>query len=220
VFEQVKTVTLRENITAQLVEAILSGRLKPGDRLNESELSRQLQVSRAPIREALQRLQEQGLVVNEPRRGMFVISLSDEELQKINSLRLVLEIEALELCRRNLQPAGRKKLSALLARMEPDRSKPAIETAQLDLEFHRAIWSQAGNEYLVKTLNGLTAPLFAYATLIRPQRQRLRVVLESHLPLMEFVEGRSPEPAGPVMAAHLSLRWDNPARYSSYALKS
>ena len=66
---------LSQDIAEQLVEAVLSGRLKAGSRLNESQLSRELHVSRAPIREALKQLQEQGLVVHQPRRGMFVVSL-------------------------------------------------------------------------------------------------------------------------------------------------
>src|SRR3954463_6410511 len=98
----VKTSTLRENVAEILINAILSGKFKPGDRLNESELGRQLRVSRAPIREALQQLQEQGLGMNYPRRGMFVVSLTEQDIRKINSLRLLLEAEALLLCRKNL----------------------------------------------------------------------------------------------------------------------
>src|SRR4051794_591821 len=93
-----RSATLRENVVEILIEAILAGKFRPGDRLNESELGRRFQISRAPIREALQQLQEQGLVLNQPRRGMFVVSLTDQDIDKINSLRLILESEALLLC--------------------------------------------------------------------------------------------------------------------------
>ncbi|MGA8266797.1 MAG: GntR family transcriptional regulator, partial [Candidatus Acidiferrales bacterium] len=89
------TRTLKEQVVRLLRTAILSGKISAGGRLNESQLARELGVSRVPIREALQQLEQQGLVVNVPRRGKFVISLSDEEIQKINSLRLILEAEAL-----------------------------------------------------------------------------------------------------------------------------
>ena len=82
------TITLKNHLVAALRDAIIAGKIKPGQRLNESQLARQYGVSRIPVREALQQLQEQGLVMNHPRRGMFVNILSDEDCQKINSLRV------------------------------------------------------------------------------------------------------------------------------------
>lgn len=215
-FTPVRAATLKENIVEVLVEAVISGKLKPGDRLNESELSRQLGVSRAPIREALQLLQEQGLVENHPRRGMFVVDLEEEGAQKINSLRLILEAEALDLCRAHLTPEGEKKLNDLLARMDQRTGMTAIEATHLDLEFHRTIWSQTGNEYLEKTLNSLTAPLFAYATLTKPKREKMRMILDSHRPLMDYILAKHPKKsARQVIWEHLDLRWNDPAKYCS-----
>jgi DNA-binding GntR family transcriptional regulator len=215
-FTPVRAATLKENIVEVLVDAVISGKLRPGDRLNESELSRQLGVSRAPIREALQQLQEQGLVENHPRRGMFVVNLEEAGAQKINSLRLVLEAEALDLCRAHLTPQGEKKLAGLLARMDQKTGMTAIEATRLDLEFHRAIWSQTGNEYLEKTLASLTAPLFAYATLTKPRREKMRMILDSHRPLMDYIQARHPrKTARQVMWEHLDLRWNQPDKYCS-----
>jgi DNA-binding GntR family transcriptional regulator len=214
-FTPVHAATLKESIVGVLVDAVTSGKLKPGDRLNESELSRQLAVSRAPIREALQQLQEQGLVENHPRRGMFVVNLDQAGSQKINSLRLILEPEALDLCRTNRTPAGEKELHDLLSRMD-QRSMTAIEATRLDLEFHRAVWRQTGNEYLEKTLASLTAPLFAYATLTKPKQEKMRMILDSHRPLMDYILARKPrKTAYQVMWDHLKLRWEDPGRYSS-----
>ena len=83
--------TLKSYVVQRLREAILSGRYKPGDRLNESQLAREFDISRIPIREALIQLQEYGLVMNHERRGMFVTLLSEEDVQRINSLRIILE---------------------------------------------------------------------------------------------------------------------------------
>jgi DNA-binding GntR family transcriptional regulator len=181
--------TLRHSVVDLLVNAILSGRIAPGERLNESALSRQLQVSRAPIREALQHLQEQGLVINKPRRGMFVVSLTDDQITKINDLRIVLEAEALELCRARLDAAFRKKLLAALERLERDAPMTALEATRADLNFHRLIWAHTGNEFLERTLNSLSAPLFAYILVQKPSSHCAKVVLDSHRPLYEFVCG-------------------------------
>src|SRR3954471_13395969 len=89
--------TLRAHVVQMLSQAILSGKYKPGDRLNESQIDRELNISRIPVREALSQLQEQGLVQNRERRGMFVTNVSGEEVLQIISLRLILETEAFRL---------------------------------------------------------------------------------------------------------------------------
>src|SRR5260370_40119309 len=85
VFRPVTTPTLKDHVLELLADAIVSGKIRPGERLKELDLARQLHVSRAPIREALSRLQEQGLAVRRPRRGLLVVSLGQEEIQMITS---------------------------------------------------------------------------------------------------------------------------------------
>src|ERR1700722_20252106 len=129
------TRTLKDQVVRLIRTAILSGKISAGGRLNESQLARELGVSRVPIREALQQLEQQGLVVNVPRRGKFVISLSDEEIQKINSLRVILEAEALRLCRAKITSEGIETLNRLNENMQQAGGLPEIEAAALDLEF-------------------------------------------------------------------------------------
>ena len=205
--------TLKDTAAELLAEKILSGKIRPGERLNESELSRQLQISRAPIREALQHLLEQGIVVNITRRGMFVVSLEQEDIQKINSLRLILEAEALRLARRLAKPADIEKVARLLKKMENMEPAPTSSSVQIDIEFHRTIWRIAGNEYLEKILTSLTAPLFAHAMLMLLRSEKQRMVLDSHRPLLLFLQGKSKSSAEEVMSAHLSLRWTDPAYF-------
>ena len=75
--------TLKTHVYNALRSAIITGRYKPGMRLNESQLARDFNISRIPIREALMQLQEHGLVMNHERRGMFVTVLSPEDVQPI-----------------------------------------------------------------------------------------------------------------------------------------
>src|SRR5580692_8108023 len=112
------SVTLKEHVAERLRESIVSGVYKPGTRLNESKLARQFGVSRIPVREALMKLQMQGLVMNHPRRGMFVNTLSEDDTQKINSVRIVLESEAIKLCRARLTPEMDGRLNGIVERME------------------------------------------------------------------------------------------------------
>jgi DNA-binding GntR family transcriptional regulator len=211
------TGTLADRTLALVTEAILSGKIKPGERLNESQLARDLQVSRAPIREALRRLQQQSLVVNNPRRGLFVISLDEEDIQKINSLRVILEAEALRLASKKITPQRLKKLEQLLLTMERTDPTPTQLSMRVDFEFHETIWSFSGNEYLEKILSNLTAPLFAHSVRTLLRADKLRMVLDSHRPLYEFICGENKKSAEQIMVDHLSVRYRDSAKFSSMA---
>ena len=214
-FAPVRLATLKENIVEILAEAIFVGRMKPGERVNESQLARELEVSRAPIREALQQLQEQGLIINHPRRGMFVVHLEDEDLQKINSVRLILEAEALRLARANYSPTAHAKLAQILERMERSEGSAPGVRVKLDAEFHKTIWSLSGNEFMERTLTTLTAPLFAYGVIKAMEADEVRHVIHSHHPLLEFLSGRTNASAESVLGDHLKIPWNQPDRFSS-----
>ena len=132
--------TLKSHIFQGLRDAIVSGRYRPGDRLNESKIAREFGISRIPVREALMQLQEHGLVMNHERRGMFVTRLSEEDVQRINSLRVVLEAEALKLCRLRISRKDAARLNEIMERMEAWTERTEMDAAALDLEFHRTLW--------------------------------------------------------------------------------
>jgi hypothetical protein len=199
--------TLKENIAGTLTDAIFTGKLKPGERLNESQLSRELKVSRAPIREALQHLQEQGLVMNSPRRGMFVVLLEDDDIAKINSVRLVLEAECFRLARKNMVKSDETRLLHALDRLEQSEAATPAVRARYDFDFHRAIWRLCGNDYLERTLHGLTAPLFAHAVLRIILSEQVRLIVRSHRPLMNYLQNKSDITAEELIADHLNINW-------------
>lgn len=155
--------TLKSHILRLLRQAILSGRYPPGSRLNESQLAREFSISRIPIREALMQLQESGLVTNHARRGMFVTRLTDEDVQRINSIRVVLEAEALRLCRANMTKAAAARLSAMVEQMEAWEVGDRPAGATTDFEFHREIWALSGNPYRAH-------PRLAVHRTLRPRR--------------------------------------------------
>lgn len=207
--------TLKRYLAQRLRDAILSGKYLPGDRLNESMIAREFNVSRIPVREALFQLQESGLVTNRKHKGTFVTQLSEADTQKINSVRLVVESEALKLARLHMTPPIADRLAALVDQM--DRWKGELsEAAALDLEFHRALWEASGNPYLVKTLDSLLAALFAHATLERVSFELHRWRLNHHRALLHAVL----DPHGDIPGAlliHLRLGYKEPEKFSSLA---
>src|SRR5689334_25428564 len=94
--------TLKTHIFSGIRDAIVSGRYRPGDRLNESQIAREFGISRIPARAALMQLQEHALVMNHDLPAMFVTQPSEEDLQRIHSLPVVLDAESLKRCLPNL----------------------------------------------------------------------------------------------------------------------
>ncbi|MGA2390023.1 MAG: GntR family transcriptional regulator [Candidatus Sulfotelmatobacter sp.] len=212
--------TLKAHLITSLRDAIITRAFKPGDRLNETQLARKYGVSRIPVREALLHLQEQGLVMNHPRRGMFVNILSDDDCQKINSLRIILEAEAIKLCRARLTAASEAQLLVLVERMEKWNAGSEVDAAALDLEFHRALWNLSGNNYLEKVLNSQVPMLFAHQALEYTNHKERLWPLNHHRQLLDVVLGKSEKTAEEAMIDHLRLRYTNPQRYSSLAYAS
>jgi DNA-binding GntR family transcriptional regulator len=152
---------------------------------------------------------------------MVAVSLTEEDVSKINSLRVILEAEALRLTKARLTSQAEEKLAKLVERIERSGPGSPYELARLDFEFHRAIWSLTGNEYLEKTLCTLAAPLFAHSGVaFARQSKDAKTDLESHRPLFDFVRGISSGlSAEEAMVKHLEY-WKDPTRYSSLAIRN
>ncbi|MBU3078213.1 GntR family transcriptional regulator [Sphingomonas quercus] len=208
--------TLRTHLVKVLRSQILGGKYRPGDRLNESQIAREFNISRIPVREALSQLQEQGLVMNHERRGMFVVQLSNDEVQQINSLRMVLEAEAMRLARARMTPDVLAELTALVEQMEAWEG-PLLDAAALDRKFHAVIWQASGNPYLERTLVLLTTSLFAHKALEHVSSEIRRWRLNHHRELLDYVSGGPGDPQM-AMLTHLRMAYTEPERFSSLAV--
>lgn len=165
-FAPVRREATRDKVSAALRDAILSGRLAVGQRLPEVELTRQFQVSRAAIRESLQQLAHEGLVVLNSHRGAQVVDLAPEEIDEIISVRLLLEPEAVRLARQRMTAEERAELIAAGDQVELARPRPQ-EFVRLDRGFHELIWRFSGNATLYRHLSLLVSPLFSLGTILR-----------------------------------------------------
>jgi DNA-binding GntR family transcriptional regulator len=210
--------TLRAHVVKMLSADILAGKYKPGDRLNESQIARELNISRIPVREALSQLQEQGLVQNRERRGMFVTHIGPEEVAQISSLRIVLETEALRLAQAHMTPETLAQLEGLMDQMDAWNGT-LLEAAALDLEFHRVIWKATGNPYLERALNSLMVPLFAHKTLEHVTQDVRRWRLSHHRIILDSIAGRTSDDLQEALLTHMRMSYTEPERYSTLAKK-
>ena len=154
----------RKNLTDQVVAALrvmmFSGQVPAGRRLIETDLANKLGVGRGSLREALRKLEGEGLVESIPGRGTYIASLSERDIQEVFSLRLVLETAAISLAIKNATPEQFDKLQETLdIMMETARLGDAVAVVELDLKFHRQIWEMADHQRMKNVLEGLLSQL-------------------------------------------------------------
>jgi len=154
---------MRSRLTDHLIDAILHGELRPGDRIVEGKLARQLQVGQSTLREALQELEHRGLVTKRENRGTFVTKLTTKDVEGIYAVRLELEPLAASLAHSRLTPEHAARLNHFVDMMESARlRRDLFEILRNDLAFHQHIWKLSDNTALERALNLVCAPLFAF----------------------------------------------------------
>ena len=139
--------SLAERAYRSLKETIAEGRLKPGQHVGETAFAERLGISRTPVREALQRLARDGLVVLDARNGARIADLSLEAVQELYDLREILEGSAARLAALNAKASDLQRLEAILAKEAALGDDPAA-LAKLNKLFHQSLCEAAHNRYL------------------------------------------------------------------------
>lgn len=183
--------TLRDSVRQTLREAILKGRLAPGEPINQVTLAKEFGVSRGPLREALSLLEEEGLVTNIPYRGTFVADFNDRIIHDTYSLRRVLEQFAVELAMTRHNPAEMADLRAVYLSMAAAIEAGEMEQFhELDLAFHRQIYAMADHELLAQMWTTIEANVkrsIFYGN-FQHQDDPPGILLDSHRLILEAIE--------------------------------
>jgi DNA-binding GntR family transcriptional regulator len=197
--------SLSEEVVVSLRDAILSGKLGPGQRLREELLASSMNVSRGPVREAIQQLEREGLVLMSPRRGATVARLSRDDLDEVYSLRRVLE-------RLAVQEAIRKADASHLATMQGvvDEMSKCVEhgiseqqAAELDTRFHQLLLEAAQHKRLLRSWLELRSQihlLLLSRTVDKDFREHL---VKSHAGLLATIRDRDETRALDFIEEHL-----------------
>jgi DNA-binding GntR family transcriptional regulator len=197
--------SLTQQAYAGLRDKIVTLQLAPGALLNDAQLMQELKLGRTPIREALQRLACEGLVVLRPRRGAFVASLSITDLQQIFELRLVIEPQAAAMAAERATSADLAVMTASVAQLEQaDPNGSPQVYIEIDRSFHRAVARAAHNRFLESTLSrmyNLNLRLWYLALdRIGPMRQ----AIEEHTRVLEAIRRREGPTAAAAMREHIA----------------
>lgn len=189
-------------------DMIASGVLEPGDRLRETDLAERIGLSRTPIREAIRRLEAEGIVSHEPRVGAVVKSLSQQEIVELYEMRIMLETSAAEMAAKHASLAETRTLETLNSKMLDAKDDPA-KVAELNRQFHTCIVSAARNRYLASSFHNLANALvvLGHTTLDTPDR--VKSVVNQHQAIIDALIKGDANEAKEAMAIHMETSLDH-----------
>jgi len=179
---------LRDLVFEHLREAIVSGRLKPGERLMEVQLAEEMGVSRTPVREAIRKLELEGLVVMITRRGAYVSNLSIRDVTETFEIRAALESLAAGLAAERITPEGLEQLERILVRIGECMDDSNVDRlVELDEEFHSILFAASRNQRLTQIVSNLREQINRFRKTSLSTPGRFRAVFEEHKRIAEAI---------------------------------
>ena len=195
---------LRDVVFNTLRQAILRGELKPGERLMEIQLANKLGVSRTPIREAIRKLELEGLVLMIPRRGAEVAEITEKSLRDVLEVRRALEELSVKLaCERITEEQIGELKAAAKDFEEVLKSGDVTAYAEADVKFHDIIYYATDNQRLISLLYNLREQMYRYRVEYLKRDDVHEKLLQEHQYIIEMLESRNQEEAIAAVCKHI-----------------
>jgi len=195
---------LRDVVFNTLRQAILTGDLKPGERLMEIHLANKLGVSRTPIREAIRKLELEGLVTMIPRRGAEVAQITEKSMNDVLEVRRSMDALCVELaCERISEEELQELDGACDAFAEAVKTKDIRRIAQADVALHDIIVQATGNRRLVQLINNLSEQMYRYRFEYLKDISRHQSLIQEHRMIYEGIRERNKEVASSAAKLHI-----------------
>ena len=195
---------LRELVCENIRQAIVDGTFSPGERLMEIQLADEMGVSRTPVREAIRKLELEGLVVMIPRRGTYVADISIKDITEIYEVRTSLDVLAAGLAAERITDEELAQLNRLLMEMSKHVANMDMDKlVELDTEFHNVLYTAARNERLSTIIINLREQLTGIRGRSMSAPGRLVETMDEHRVLVECVAARNVEAAQGAARVHL-----------------
>ena len=174
----------------QLKELIISGKLKPGERLMEYELARELNISKTPIREAIRELSKEGLIIHESRRKLTVVKFTEKDIREILTLRAELESFAMELA---IPQFIEKDFIELEKRIEElnkqEKKKDFLDVRRIDIErIHLFLIEKSGNTRLIQMWKVLASQMMVLFQGVELKSKNHGYSTKNHILLIQFIK--------------------------------
>lgn len=195
---------LRDVVFNTLRQAILRGELKPGERLMEIQLANKLGVSRTPIREAIRKLELEGLVLMIPRKGAEVAEITEKSLRDVLEVRRALEELAVELvCEKITEEQIQDLKDAAEEFKESLESGDITRIAEADVKFHDVIYMATDNQKLIQLLNNLREQMYRYRVEYLKRSDFHQQLIDEHEEIIETIENGQKDRAVQVVCQHV-----------------
>ena len=196
---------LRDVVFNTLRQAILRGELKPGERLMEVQLANKLGVSRTPIREAIRKLELEGLVLMIPRKGAEVADITEKSLMDVLEVRKALEELAVQLC---CDKITGKEIEELHRAADDFRrilktSDDVTEIAEADVRFHDILYLATGNQKLIQILNNLREQMYRYRVECIKRKESHPILIAEHEEIIRRIENKEKKEAADIVCRHI-----------------
>lgn len=188
---------LKEYVYHELKKKLISNVISPGERIYEEVIAEELEVSRTPVREAINQLVAEGFVENRPRKGVFAAVISKNELAKMLDVRIALESLAIKLCCEKINEEQIEELEEIMKNLEKMlRKKDFIQASQWDSKIHRYIAEVADNKKLSSYINDIQ-DVFAYTRgyNIKWTDKKVERSIEEHRKIVEAIANKDEERA-------------------------
>ena len=183
---------LRDLVFETLREAIRSGKLQPGQRLMELQLAEDLGVSRTPVREAIRKLELEGLVVMVPRKGAYVEELSMKDMAEVFEMRSALDGLAAALAAERITEEEIEALERLLVEISEAIARKDLNACiQADTTFHERLYQASRNVRLAQTIGNLRERIQLFRTTSLGRPGRMNLALEEHRQILEAISRRN-----------------------------
>jgi DNA-binding GntR family transcriptional regulator len=190
------------NVYDRLCDEIRTGALKPGARLTETELAERLAVSRTPVREAIRRLEAEGLVDHQPRTGAVVRRLAYPEIMELYEMRTVLEGTAARFAARAASPMEIEALLAINAEMAAAAGQLGVLVA-LNRQFHSRLLDAARNRFLVRSAASVENTLLILGPSAMESPERAKQAVSEHQAVLDALVQRDGDRAEAAMRQHM-----------------
>lgn len=197
-----------ETAYASLINALRSGDFSPGDRLREEDVAKRLHLSRTPVREALRRLENNGLVEHRPRIGAIIRKLSQTEIVELYEMRIVLERTAAQMAAQHGSDAEFDALEAMNSRIARSQDAPTLG-AGINQDFHETLYLAARNRFLIASAEAINNALILLGPTTYTDPDRIGIVTTQHADIIAALRARDGARAALAAEAHLqtSLRY-------------
>ncbi len=196
--------SLAQEVYDKLKQIIMSNELSPGTKVVESQVAKNMQISRTPVREAIQKLQSQGFLRQSYTGAYFVVGITHKDIEEIFGIRGVLESYAARLAAEQYQKGDLSSLEDKITEYQTLCEQGKFQDlSQVNTEFHDLLYNLSKNQRLINMINNLREQIYYFRELILYHPEMARKSNEDHIAMVEAIKNKNIDGVGRLVWDHI-----------------